>query len=136
MGLQAAIDDVQNTVAGLTGIRAAPHEPPESLNVYPFCVAYAGSGSWEYGPMGDKKGIQNIVLELHVARKDLARDIAAAMAYCESIPNAIMADPTLGGTVNTISGPIVYTFGALSWAGTDTLGFRWTIPVKLQSAIT
>ncbi len=58
------------------------------------------------------------------------------MVYAESIPNAIMADPTLGGTVDTVVDPITYTFGAMEWAGLETIGYSYEIVVKIQETIT
>ena len=135
MALQDAIEKVQNLAGAVSGIRAAPDYLPESLNIFPFLVCYAGTGSFEYSPAGVMKGLHNIILELHVARHDLPRDTKSAMQYSDSIPKAIMADPTLGGTVSTI-GRITYTFGGMQYGDQMTLGFRFTLEgVKLQTTI-
>jgi len=84
--LQAVIDQIQDEIGALSGIRAAPHEPPESMSAYPFAVAFVKSGNWTLGkPAGCMTGLHDIVVELHIARKDLARDYAAAMAYAKSV---------------------------------------------------
>lgn len=137
--LQDAIDAVQDIMGALTGIKAAPDEPLEQFSQFPFAVCYADHGEWDFGPAGDRKGLHTLVLELHVARKDLPRDIAAAMAYSDIIPNALLKDPTLAGTVSTIVGPLVYTFGPMGYGNADkpnTLGFRFMITVKMQATIT
>lgn len=136
MGLQSAIDAIQDIMLTISAIREAPDEPPEAINVYPFAVCFAGSGEWHQEPAGMKKGLHTITLQVHWARKDLPRDIQKAMALVETIPNEIMDDPTLATTVDTIIDPITYTFGALSWGGVDTIGFDFKIRVKIQSAIT
>lgn len=135
MTLQSAIAGAQTIVGAISGIRSAPAYPPEELSVFPFAVAYSGGGTWEFGPAGDKKGLHNIIVELHVQRKDLARDVTAAMAYSDSIPNALMLDTTLGGNASTF-GRITYVFGPLGYGGIDTIGFRFTIEaVKIISAL-
>jgi len=135
MALQDAIAKVQELAGAVSGIRAAPEYLPESINIFPFLVCYAGSGSFEIAPAGVMKGLHNIILELHVARQDLPRDTKNVMQYSDSIPQAIMADPTLGGTVSTI-GSISYTFGGMQYGTQQTLGFRFTIQsVKLQTVI-
>jgi hypothetical protein len=95
----------------------------------------AGSGSYDYGPSGVMKGLHNIILELHVARKNLPKDVESAMQYSDSIPKAIMTYPTLSGTVSTI-GRITYTFGGMQYGDQMTVGFRFTLEgVKLQTTI-
>ena len=136
MTLQSAISAVQAIVGAISGIRKAPDYPPEQLNVFPFAVAYSGGGNWTFGPAGDKRGLHNIVVEIHIQRKDLPRDVSTAMGYSDSIPNNLMKSPTLSGTCDTFAG-ISYTFGALNYGETQTLGFRFTITgVKIQSVIT
>lgn len=134
--LPDAIARIQVLVRALGGIRGAPNEPPEKLNRFPFAVAFAGRGTWAGGsPAGEKRGLHTIIVELHVARKDLPRDVAAAMGYTESIPNTILNDPTLNGNVDAVN-EIRYTFGPLGWGTAETLGFQFEIDVKQRSAIT
>ena len=140
--LQQAIDAIQDLMGALTGMRSAPDEPPEDMSVFPFCVAYASDGTWGgFGGAGGKKGLHTIIVEVHIQRSDLPRDVAAAMAYSESVANALIGDPTLAGTVDTIVGDITYTFGGLGWAQApgslpNTIGWRFQLVVKQQSAIT
>ncbi len=140
MTLAATIDQVQTYMRALSGIRAAPDEIPERVNVFPFVITRPGTGTWEFGAAGDKKGLHNIVIELHVARKDLPRDIATALPYCESIPNLLMYkllnDNKWNGTVDTI-GSIGYRFMVWDWSPElKTIGFEFTVNgVKILSAI-
>lgn len=134
MALSDAIVEVQNIVGAISGIKAAPDNPPESINQYPFALSYAYQGTWER--MSDwKKGIHVIVCEVHFSRQNLPKAIALAMPYCESIPNALLGNPTLNGTVDTIFEQITYNFGFLPWGGQNdvNIGFRFEIKVKMQS---
>lgn len=128
--LQEAIDQIQDIVGAISGIKSAPHEPPEKLSAYPFAVAYLGTGEFRAGPgRGAYTGEHSIILELHVARKNLAYDVARAMAYAKSIPNALF-DAHADGTFTAFGamvGPIRYEFGPLGWGGAETIGFRFTI---------
>jgi hypothetical protein len=125
--LQAFVDQVQDAVGALSGIRGAPDEPPEQIAAFPFAVAYVRDGSYEE-KQGTLLGNHTVVVELHVARKDLARDVAAAMGYAKSIPNAIY-DARRDGSLTSSShlGRISYTFGPMNWAELATLGFRFVI---------
>lgn len=138
INLQEAITDVQTTIAAITGIRHAPNYPPEDAAVYPFVVAYAGSGEFRTGePAGALKYLGSIIIDLHVARKDLPRDAEKAMTYHTTIPNDILKDVTLGGNIDTC-GPVSCSgLIAMSYGGQDTLGLRFTIEnVKILAAFT
>lgn len=140
--LDDAISEIQADIRALEGIRAAPDYAPEQLNVFPFCVVYPGSGEFVSDVPGGMRGLHSITIELHVARKDLPRDIAKAMPYVESIPNALLktiatqGGDRFGGTISTFA-RITYEFGPLDWGGTQTIGWRFRIEgVKIQGNIT
>ena len=133
--LQQAIDRVQALVGAISGIREAPDEPPETMAVFPFAVAYVTGGRWDSISAGWAIGYHTIALELHVSRVDLPRDVQEAMAYSESVANALIGDITLNDTVETITS-INYTFGPIGWATVPTLGWRYEIEVKQTQTIT
>jgi hypothetical protein len=139
--LQAIVDQVQDVVAAITGVRAAPHEPPDSISVYPFAVAFVKSGTWTLGrPSGCMTGLHDIVIELHTGvRKDLARDVATAMGYAKSVPQAIGDAQLVHVSLTALAaiGSMSYEFGPLSWNGMDTIGWRWTLhDVKTIDSLT
>jgi hypothetical protein len=136
--LQQAIDEIQTAILSLAGIRDAPSQPPEAMNAFPFVVCYPRTGIWEAQTPETKIGLHNLVVELHVARKDLPRDVEKALAYSESIPNVILLR-FKDGTFTAIQmfDAITYEFLTMGWAGIDTIGFRFTITnVKMVSVIT
>lgn len=135
MTLQAAITQLQVTLGAIGGIRQAPEYPPEDASAFPFIVAYAGAGEFEAGaPAGMMTYVGSIIVDLHIARKDLPRDTAKSMVYHDSIPDAILGDTTIGGTVSTC-GPVA-TSGIIfmKYAEQDTIGIRFTIQnVKIHA---
>ncbi len=139
MGLVAAIAKAQELVAAAcTGIREAPDYPPEQMNDFPFLVAFPGTGTFTGGPAGMKKGLHAITMQLHIARKNLPRDVEQAAPYIESIVSALMVDPGWGGTVDSLN-QIDYRFGPLGWGigpgdPVNTFGVAFTLHVKLESA--
>ena len=126
--LQDAIDQIQDAVGAVSGIRMAPDEPAENWRVFPVAVCYAGSGLWKISPVGVMKGIHDIVLNVFVARKELPRDVKAVMGYAKSVPNAILSD-FQDGTITGLEviGDIEYTFGAIEWGGQPLIGFQYIL---------
>lgn len=140
MSIQTAIEGVIDLVGAVTGIRYAPDEPPDSVSVYPFVTAFPGPGTHEYtagSATYERLTLFTIVVQLHVARRDLERDYRELIPYADSIPNAIMSDLTFGGTVQTFG--IIETDGLvpLRWGETDTLGYEYRITdVKIRTSVT
>jgi hypothetical protein len=121
-------------MGALTDMREAPDEPPETIAVFPFAVAYAERGRWDSISAAWAIAYHTIILEIHVSRKDLPRDIQKAMAYSESVSNALIGDITLNGTVDTIT-TISYIFGPLGWNEAPSIGWRYEIGVKQKQVI-
>ena len=135
--LQQAIDQIVDAAGAVSGIRFAPDEPNDQTPTFPALLTFCERGTYRHSPIGVMTGSHTILLELHVARRDLARDVAAAMAYAKSIPNAILnAHKTSALTAIEEIGEIGYEFGPMTWAGQDTIGFRFRIQgVKTQDTI-
>ena len=126
MALTDVLGGLQTLVAAVSGIKAAPTYMRDQLAPMPFCVAYPKSGTYEMGALGAYQVLHSIVLELHIPFVSLEASEKAALQYADTVPQAILADPTFGGTIDTFGG-ISYTFGMMRWGGFDTIGFRWTI---------
>lgn len=137
MSISAAINYLATLAGDLPGVIQATNLPPEQLNLFPYVVIYPSSGRWVGGPAGLMRGLHDLVIEIHIARTDLSRNVQAAMPLGEALAAAVLSDPTLGGTVDTVlaDNGLAYTFGALAWGGQATIGWRITVPVKIQTVL-
>lgn len=137
--VQQIVSKVQSYISGLSGMRSAPASPPDQAKMFPFSLVYPGEGEWTMEPVGWKKALHSIVIEIHVQRRDLPRDFESVVGFCESVPNVLFKELVADkwdATVDTI-GPITYIFGVLGYGGIDTIGFKFTVTgVKAQSALT
>lgn len=135
--IAGAIGQIQDLIGALTGVRAAPDQPVEKMSILPLSLCYVGPGDWLNYVNGGKQFVGDIMVELHVPRKDLARDMSRLMSYVESVPNEIMSDPTLGGTVASVNGVRCNGISQINNAdGTSTLALIWAVHVKMQNALT
>jgi len=136
--LQSAIEAIQDKILTIAGVKNAPDSPPGSTGgSYPFVLTVSAGGVWEFGVAGEKLGLHNIRVEMHFPLTMLSWTVEKLMAYSDSVPNVLMADPTLNGTVSTY-GRIRYDFGPLGgdlgYMGIKTIGFAWTLEdVKMRS---
>jgi hypothetical protein len=132
--LTDAIAQVQTLVGGLSGIKKAPQYPPDKISQFPFAVAFPGSGEGYREDASSTRELHNIRLEIHMARKNMARDIATVIGYWKLVFDELLSvdNLTLDGTVDTIN-RITYEFGPLGYADIDTIGYTFTIDVKIRS---
>lgn len=131
MSVEAAISNLQTKALALTGMKAAPDAPPESINVFPFSLAYENSGqltNW-MSNFGDELSI--IFVEFHVTNQLLATAITVAYALRDPFIKSVMSDPKLGSTVDTLQ-TISWEFGRLEYGGIQTIGYRFSIGVKVM----
>ena len=133
-----AIGEIIDEIKTISGIRSAPDEPPESTDLFPFVVVYPGSGVYEVGnPIGYTRALHNIVIELHVARKDLPRNYSTVMSLIDEIPIELGKLLKASGfsDLSTFES-IEYSFLPMSYGGVDTLGVQYTITdVKIQVSL-
>lgn len=109
-----------------TTVAQIPVDPPDTVNVAMFIVTYPLSGVFDNGVIGTKKGLHNISVDLLRQRSDLARDIAAIRPFVDTIPTALLADPTLGSTVQTFES-VRYELIMPDYAGVPTIGYKFTV---------
>jgi hypothetical protein len=129
MSLVTAITRVQAIAGGLAGIRQAPTNPPESSAMFPFAVSYAKSGTETPQSAGWSVSLHTLVCEIHCQRSNLPLSVAQALPLYELFAAAVLADPTLAGTVQTTN-QLRYTFGGMKYADVPTIGYQIEIDVK------
>jgi len=130
MTIELAIANLQTKALSLSGMKSAPTNPPEANVSFPFAVSYERTGRFLSHGSGFGDELVTIFTEIHVARTMLQTAIVQAMAFRDPFLKLLLADPTLGGTVSTTN-EIRWTFGALVWAGVETIGYRLEIDLKV-----
>lgn len=122
--------DLQEKALSISGIRAAPDNPPEAVNALPFAVSYPSVGRLETQSAGWGKLFITIFTELHFSRQLLNKGVEQALPYAESFSAKLMADPGLSSSVEEVAG-IKVSFGKLEWGGLETIGWRFEVECKL-----
>lgn len=136
MTLQTLLSTVQTAVGAVTGVKYAPDYPPDQPGDFPFVVTYLGEFRHVQNTTEDFRSLYNVIVELHVARKDLPEDVYALLPYMETVTKAIIN--ALLTNNYAYGGTIEGTFGVLNWGEpqVQTLGFRWTVrDVKVLTAL-
>lgn len=135
MDIEAAVQRVQAIVGDITGIAQAPNEPPDKLGAFPMSVCWLSSVTWVLADATCANADGVIVLEIHWPRKNLARTIAHAMDFHESIPKAVIEDHSLQSNLDLIRS-MAGTLGPMIWGPTETLGWHFELDFGGHEAIT
>jgi len=130
--LNAAIGDVISTIDAVTGVKAFDNPADAPSGQWPLGIGFPRAGRFTGGGSQQTTGYHTIVIQLHYPRSSLSKAYSTIIPYVEGIIEALHADPTLGGTVTTISGDIGYSFGSMTWAEIPTIGWQFEVPVKIR----
>ena len=131
MSIEAAISDLQAKALALSGMRTAPATPLESSDIFPFAITFEESGTLELRSSGFAHDLATLVTEIHCARNSLPQAITQAMTFRDNFLKAIIGDPRLSNSVDTAL-VVLRKFGAMRYAETDTIGYRFEVDVKVQ----
>lgn len=134
MTTTAAIANIAAKLGALPGIKSAPVVPPEDAGVYPFGVTYEAHANTNTLAYGSADDLVTIFAEIHVSRVLLANAVTLAMSFRDPFLAALIADPSLGGTVSTTN-EIRRSFGRLVWGDVETIGYRFEIDVKVTITV-
>ena len=104
-------------------IKAAPDNPPESINQFPFAVTFPGdvdatpAAGWYDGKF-------TIVTEIHWTRQNLPTAVKQSVNAWNSFVLRICNDLTLGGNVLGLDA-VRGKFGFLQWADQKEAHIGW-----------
>jgi hypothetical protein len=131
-----ACKEIQTIVLAVSGIQAAPDYPPDKISQYPVSVCFAGSGIVTKEGAGVIRGLHQITLELHYQAKNRARAVEVLNPLARLIYRALFNDSnfSLNSTVDTIN-EISYEFGPLGYDSVDTIGYTFSIDVKIRETL-
>lgn len=123
---------LQTAIGQISGIKSAPSYPTEQAPDFPFVVTYPGGGESAVEPAGSFTALHTVLVELHVARKDLPQDVATSLGKFEALLTCL--HDTLGD--NAVGHKEVnWDFTEMQWGDVQTLGYRFSIAgVKIITA--
>ena len=141
MSVKDACVQIAAVVGGVTGIRYASDTPPENNNTWPIAVVFPLSGNQAAGPIGTRRGLHNIVIDVLIAKQQstLPRRLEFLVPLLDSIPAALLAEVTDSGdrfssTIDTFAQINYQWIPITDYTGTPCEGYRFTMTdVKILS---
>lgn len=136
--IEVALQAIRDKIRGADlDIRDVPDRVPDNATVFPFVVVWLAGGSYQDKMQGTRTGLHRIYVDLIVDRKDLGRSLERITQLVEQIPALLMNDPALKdyegvAQIDTING-ITYEFRSLIYGDVETIGYRFTINIKIMN---
>lgn len=132
--LMDAVRAVQAVARAIPGVASAYDFPPGVAPSGVFSVATVRNADCTLISSGLRRVKGTIVCAILTPFKDLARDTETMLPLLESLLDGFETDPTLGGTVDTITGTggVRGSLGEWPYAGQPYFGWRVEIDVKIQ----
>lgn len=133
--LDAVCKALQAVALALASVEKADAYAKESSTMMVFAVSYPEEGEIDASQLPNTKSIHTIITEIHFKTTMLESVLPKAIPIIDEFAIAALADPTLGGTCDTIVGPIHYRFGYLSWGGKkdNHVGPQFRTKVKIRT---
>jgi len=126
--LQNVVDAVRDKLRTVSPtIRSVPDGPIENPSVFPFGTAFIRRVNYTQFSQTLRHGTHTLAVQVHVARKDLPRDIEKSVPYGEVVPVAIYNDLTLDHKIATVTAIRGAFRGDMVWGDQETIG--WDIEI-------
>ena len=118
----------------VSGMRSAPDNPPDSINMYPFAITYFMRGRWRGNDATWKTALNTFAIDIHLAKlPDIGRVLETCAEMPETLAQAIVSDETLNDTASCVN-EVRGEFRVMNYAGIDTAGYHIEIDMTMESA--
>lgn len=137
MGVVEARLEIAEVIGNIDGIRKSADRIPENLPSAPFVAAHLDKGSYVMGPAGMTTALHDLMIEVHVIRRDLTRDYDTLEALCDPICIALQSrlKDSEWENLQTFRG-ISYILEPAEYGDKATLALFITLhEVKIQTAL-
>lgn len=127
-------------VDGVDGVKRAPGVPMENINDYPFALVYPADGEMNIGPVGTRKSLSNIFIDLLTVRRDINLDLTLMIPFIDSVTLALNNEISyngdrFSGTIQTFEKVRFEFLPMYPYAGPDMIGYRFIMEnVKILEA--
>ena len=153
-GIQQVLQSVRTTLGQMpVGVRVYS-DVPDQINEYPAIVVWAGDRMARLGSSSGARGkpmlwlALDVMIDLHVARKDLPHDLDTAYRVADLMPNTLLTkfsrDRFDGTVVNltdprvighTAANPYEARFTRFEWGNQITIGYQSKLSVAIEEEL-
>lgn len=140
--LENAVEEIVNVLRAAQIVRNVPINPPESMNYETFILVYPFSGSLDIAPIGARKSLHSIAVDLLVKRTDIAKNFATLKTMIDPLSEALLSEYGVDGNgqpagnqfnnaFNTFS-MLTYNWITSDYGGITVVGYHFLmVDVKI-----
>lgn len=130
--VENALYEIMQVVSSVTGLAQAPTNPNETQNVFPFAIGYYMTGSVGAQPIGTRKRLFNVSVEVLTKRINLPSDLALLLPFVDTIPDKLIAEVSDAGdlfntSITTFDNVLIEFIPDLEYAGVQMIGYRFVM---------
>lgn len=129
--IENAITQIALVVKGVTGIVGAPTYPPDKITYSPFAVTYLEQAHVDNGPIGTRRDIFSVAIDLLVPMRRLDDDLKVLTPFHDLIHAALQAQVSDTGarfssSITAWDGGLTITYlPKIDYAGIPMRGYRY-----------
>lgn len=128
--IKDALAAIVTVVSGVSGIAQAPTNPNETQNAFPFAVTYYTRGSLAAVPVGTKKDLFDVAIDVLTKKIFLPNDLATLIPFLDTVSAALIAEVSdtgdqFGGKITTFDSVQISFIPLLDYAGVPMIGYRF-----------
>lgn len=132
MTILAAIPKIAEVMASVTGIEAAPSYPTETRSEQLFAIVYPQRGEVNVGPIGTRKGLDSISIDVLKLRTTLEVDMEILLPLWEAVPFALINEISYNGdrftnTIQTFEKVVREFMPLYEYDKVRCIGYRFTM---------
>ena len=132
MTILAAIPKIAEVVDAVSGVEAVPSYPTETRSEQLFAVVYPVRGEVMVSPIGTRRGLDSVAIDLLRVRSTLERDLEVLLPFWESVPAALRAEMTYDGdkftnTIETFEKVTREFMPLYVYGNVQCIGYRFTM---------
>ncbi len=153
-GIQQVLQSVRTTLGQMPVGARVYADVPDSINEFPAIIVWAGDRIARLGSSSGARGKPmlwlnlDVMIDLHVARKDLPHDLDTAYRVADLMPNVLLTkfsqdrfdgtvvnltDPRVTG--HTSANPYEARFTSFQWGNQITIGYQSVLSVAIEEEL-
>lgn len=130
MTIATVLAQVTTVVLTVSGIAQASATPGETQNTELFAIPYVNHGVIGIAPVGTKRDLFDVAVDVLKTRTWLPNDIAALLPLLDTIPAALVAEVSsggglFGGTIQTFERIEFTLLPSVEYASVTYIGYRF-----------
>lgn len=134
--LDNACTKIAQVLSNVSGLKNVPINPPETMSYDTFAIVYPNDGVYDLAPVGTRKGLHNIAIDVLTKRMDLARDLARLKPLIDLVAHSISLQFSYDGSGNVgqrfgdslqTASNIVYSIVEKDYGGVPIIGYHMTM---------